>query len=392
MPSTNGTIESSNHVVLADRRRLLERPEAVGEDRDARRDRAHVAEERLGVHVERAAVAAAPSPSSTQLGAALAGDHEQRRRARDDEEPRRDRHADRDTAGDRAQHEPGRDGREVEHRLRASATCCTRSSARGSRRRTSASCQPGERTTARSPATTEHDAADDRGLHRDLAGRDRPEPLGRVAAIGLDVERVVEVVGAARGEAEAHERDRGVWNSAVALGEHAGRARRRDDEHVLDPLLRPRQAQRARDARCSGATSCGAAARGDGARASASVTVTSDRPAAAQISSGSCSMSSTSSLEASAGTPPRMRSSEARCPSRPRRRPRADDEAELRRAGRGRAAARTPTTNADDADDPRRSPPPRSCAARSAPCASVSARMNSAAAEREQTEVAVAER
>ena len=46
-------------------------------------------------------------------------------------------------------------------------------------------------------------------------------------AIGLDVERVVEEVGAARGEAEADERDRRCGTSAVRLAEHAGRARAR---------------------------------------------------------------------------------------------------------------------------------------------------------------------
>ena len=50
-----GTIESSNHVGSPTRRRLLERPQAVREDRDARRHRAHVAEERLRVQVERRA-------------------------------------------------------------------------------------------------------------------------------------------------------------------------------------------------------------------------------------------------------------------------------------------------------------------------------------------------
>ena len=50
------------------------------------------------------------------LGVALARDHEQRAEAADDEEPDRDRHVDRDRAGDQPQHEPGRDHAEVDDR------------------------------------------------------------------------------------------------------------------------------------------------------------------------------------------------------------------------------------------------------------------------------------
>ena len=76
-----------------------------------------------------------------------------------------------------------------------------------------------------------------RGAHVDVAGGDGRYALGRVEAVGLDVERVVEEVGAARGEAEAHERDEGLPR-CVALVEHTGRAGRGEHEDVLDPLLR----------------------------------------------------------------------------------------------------------------------------------------------------------
>ena len=60
------------------------------------------------------------------------------------------------------------------------------------------------------------DAAQDQEQHADdlghadrhVAGGDRPEPLLRVEAVGLDVERVVQEVGAAGREAEGDERDR----------------------------------------------------------------------------------------------------------------------------------------------------------------------------------------
>ena len=72
---------------------------------------------------------------------------------------------------------------------------------------------------------------------RDVAGGDRPEALLGVEAVGLDVERVVQEVGAARREAERDERDERV-EDGVALAEDAGRGGGGDDEDVLDPLLR----------------------------------------------------------------------------------------------------------------------------------------------------------
>ena len=83
----------------------------------------------------------------------------------------------------------------------------------------------------------EEHAHDHREAERHLAGRDRTIPLGGVAAVGLDVGRVVQVVGAARRQAEGHEGQHGV-DEHVAVRQDAGRAGCREHEHVLRPLLR----------------------------------------------------------------------------------------------------------------------------------------------------------
>ncbi len=179
-----------------------------------------------------------------ELGVPLAGDHEQRRRARHDQEPRRDRHADGDTARNRAQHESRSDTREVEngfvlqpqavhHRLQQVTADDERQRPAGHER------QADRR-------DDQDDAAHDGRAHRDLTRRDRPEALRRVAPVGFDIERVVDEVGAARGEAEADEHDRGA-EEGRGLSQHAGGAGRGDDEHVLHPLLRPREADQSRE-------------------------------------------------------------------------------------------------------------------------------------------------
>ena len=174
------------------------------------------------------------------LGRALAGDDEQRARRGDDEEPVADRHPDRDAAGHGAQHEPRGDGREVEHRfvLQPDAVRERDHHVAGDDERE----VPGRGERERDRDDEQHRAEALRGGHRHLARRDRPQPLLRVHAIGVDVERVVPAVGAARREAEAHERDEGLDDRA-AFEQHAGRARRREHEHVLRPLLRPREAE-----------------------------------------------------------------------------------------------------------------------------------------------------
>ena len=124
-----------------------------------------------------------------QLGVALAGDHEQRRRARDDEEPRRDRHADRDTARDRAQHEARRDAAEVEHRLVLQPQPVGHRDAPGTPPTTTSSQPPlsgaddgRARATIRTTAVTAACAVEI------SPGRDRAVPLRRMAAVGLDVD------------------------------------------------------------------------------------------------------------------------------------------------------------------------------------------------------------
>ena len=102
---------------VAGRRRVLERPEAVRGEHDARRDRAHVAEVGVGVVGQRAAVTVRRVAQLELLGVALAGDHEQRAGAGDDEEPVGERDAGRDTARDGAEHEAGGDRGEVDDRL-----------------------------------------------------------------------------------------------------------------------------------------------------------------------------------------------------------------------------------------------------------------------------------
>ena len=85
----------------------------------------------------------------------------------------------------------------------------------------------------------QHDAGDPGRGDAQLTGRDRPEALGGVEPVGVDVEQVVPEVDAAGGEAERHERD-DREDQFVALIEDAGGAGRGEHEDVLQPLLRPR--------------------------------------------------------------------------------------------------------------------------------------------------------
>ena len=288
--------------------------------------------------LERAPVADRAVAELDELGVALARHHEERSRARDDEEPRRDRNADRDAARDRAQHEPRRDAGEVEHRfvLQPQAVEQRQDEVAADHERE----LPARGERQRDRRGDQQRTARDRGPRRDLPGRDRAEPLRRVAAVGLDVERVVDVVRAARREAEAHERDRRAEERG-RLAEHAGGAGRRDHEDVLHPLLGPRQAHPRRRA--------GRAARVRAVRARGGSRPPSWR---AQISSVSCSTTSTRS--SSVPPPRRIRSDqEDRRPESRRRR--------CRRGSRARCAGRASWLDAivdgrderDDAGDPR---------------------------------------
>ena len=95
-PGTNGTIDSSNHGmrgVGAPRRPSRTPTGSTPTMHHARRDRADVAEVRVGVLAERGAGRRpCRSPTVRELGVALAGHHEQRAEGGDDEEPVRDRH------------------------------------------------------------------------------------------------------------------------------------------------------------------------------------------------------------------------------------------------------------------------------------------------------------
>jgi len=71
----------------------------------------------------------------------------------------------------------------------------------------------------------------------DLTAGDGPVPLRGVLAVGVDVEGVVEEIGAAGGEAEGDERHCGA-EDLVGVREDPGGAGGGDDEQVLQPLLR----------------------------------------------------------------------------------------------------------------------------------------------------------
>ena len=96
--------------------RLLEGPQAVGDDRGAGRGAPD--EPQVGVGVaDQAAPGAGLAAERVQLGVALAGHDEQRAEAGHQQEPLREREVGRDAAGHRPHQEPGRHDRDVEHRL-----------------------------------------------------------------------------------------------------------------------------------------------------------------------------------------------------------------------------------------------------------------------------------
>ena len=250
-----------------------------------------------------------------------------------------------------AQHEPGGDGGEVEHRLVLQPEA-VRERERDVAGDDERELPARQRTTARSRRRRGTTAADDRGAHR----RPRPAATGRkrlrgVQAVGVDVERVVQVVGAARGEAEADERDRRCRDSASASVEHARprrarRARARSSIHCFGRARRSNAAASTRGAHARARSGGDPAVRGD-LRGRV-------RGSRAQISSGSCSMSSTSVVDAHRRMPRRMRTHEARSPSRRRRDAQPARKPSSTRRKRSSATAVT----ADERDDAR--PPTRS--------------------------------
>ena len=137
-----------------------------------------------------------------QLGVALSGDDEQRAEHRAQDEPLRHHDVDGHCAGGGAEHESRGDDDEVDDGdvLQPHAV--------GDRRRprtwpgSPTVCQRPVKPANAAPGGEEHRSDDLAGSNRDDAGGDRSEPLRRMAAVGLDVERVVPEVDAAGGEAE----------------------------------------------------------------------------------------------------------------------------------------------------------------------------------------------
>ena len=182
---------------------------------------------------------AAPSASASgvlELAEALARGHEQRAEARHDEEPAGDGQLGGDAAGDRAQQEPHGQQGELDHRLVLEEQ---RVREREDRVREQDAEQAdvhhqGEAERRRAPGRR---AAAIAAPGDELARGDRPRPLGRVGAVGLDVAHVVDQVGRARHQAERDEGDEG-RDQHVGLEQGPGGERRGEDEDVLQPLAR----------------------------------------------------------------------------------------------------------------------------------------------------------
>jgi hypothetical protein len=80
--------------------------------------------------------------------------------------------------------------------------------------------------------------------HAHQTGGNRPVALGGMPPVGVDVEGVVQEVGAAGSQTEGPER-RQRARQLVGLGQHPGGAGRREHEQVLDPLAGSSRAQQA---------------------------------------------------------------------------------------------------------------------------------------------------
>ena len=149
-------------------------------------------------------------------------------------------------AGDRAQQEPGGDHHQLDdgdvlepHRVgqgqrdvrdQHQRQLPVRQHAAGSDRQHDAAAIPTTRASA--TGTT--------------PGRDRPEPLGRVQPVLLDVGRVVDQIAARRARGERHHGDRRLPQHG-RVAEHARRGRRGRHQHALEPLPRPGRPHQARE-------------------------------------------------------------------------------------------------------------------------------------------------
>ena len=236
-PARTGTIESSNHVASPTAPRLLERPQAVREDRDARRHRAHVHEERLRVEVERPSVVRRVVAQLEQLAWRLPVT------MNSDPAPATIRNHGEISTPTATPPAIARSTNPAATAPRSSTASClshtlyASGEADVSERRRSASCgRANERQPDRDGCS--NDTGDDRAARP----RSSPDATGRrcfvgCVAVGVDVERVVQVVGAARRPGRSR-RTRSRCRRPLAFGEHTRRAGCGDHEHVLQPLLR----------------------------------------------------------------------------------------------------------------------------------------------------------
>ena len=168
-----------------------------------------------------------------QLVAAFAECDKQRQERGADEQPVADRYEDRGGAGCGAQREAGRDGEHVENDdvLEERRIRRQQSEIRGG---------GGEERKAERERSDECcDAEDDRGRQRDfraeLAGRDWPFGLQRMALILFAIEDIVDEIHRSRERAENKEGgDRAGYG--ICVGETLREDHGREDEKVLRPL------------------------------------------------------------------------------------------------------------------------------------------------------------
>ncbi len=181
-----------------------------------------------------------------ELVAPLAQREEQRQQDRQDQQPVADADVDHDGARRRAQHEADRYGQHVDD-----DDVLQRPGVEGEqadvRRAEQAEGRP-EPERGPEGGDAEHRGRRQRGRHRNRAGRDRPIPLDRMAAIGLPVRHVVEEIDDAGERAEDDERGEGIQDRPRVQQPLAEQQRGEDDE-VLRPLRRPERQDEARGQR-----------------------------------------------------------------------------------------------------------------------------------------------
>ena len=186
-----------------------------------------------------------------QLRVALGDGHADRAQAAHQQEPARRWHVRGRGPAEHAQQETGRDEEHLDHRDVLEHPGVEErqeqvgAHARGEQRRGD---QHAAGQADRGADHTQHD----RMPLGQVAGRHRPVPLARVAAVALGVGHVVDEVHRDRGEAEGGRGREGI-DRPVGPPERRGGQRRGENQQVLRPLARPRGAQhRHRPARAAG--------------------------------------------------------------------------------------------------------------------------------------------